>query len=337
LAFPTNDEGMSRFERVAVVLSGGGALGAYQGGALSAMLAVGWRPNFLAATSTGVFNAVIVAGAPSCERADRLRSFWRRIGPLIGGPARRGLVSRMVRRDAVRPVAIAPVRALVEELVDFSRVNSGAIRLSLGAVHLPTGAETIFDNDRHVLTIDHVMASAASPAGLPSVSIGDEPYGSTGIAAVTALPRLLDGIAPADTLCYVIDCFDPTVPGTSGLSRSGQEIAAFRRWHDLRWMLGKLGERLPAQLQRDPEIRRCLAHGSRATMNLVHLVHESEVADLTRKLGDFSDEAIARCWRAGERAMVASLAQPSWLAPPPDRIGVVVHELREVPAQRRLL
>jgi NTE family protein len=334
LAVPRTDEGVSRFERVAVALSGGGALGAYQAGALAAMAAVGWQADFLAATSTGVFNAAIVAGAPPRERAERLRAFWRRIGPLAAGPARRGLASRMFRRGAVQPVAVAALRALVEELVDFSRVNSGAIHLSLGAVHLPTGAATIFDNDRHALTVDHVMATAALPAGLPPVSIGGEPYGSAEITAVIALPRLLDGIAPADTLCFVIDCFDPTVPGTPGLSRSGQEIAAYRRWHDLRWMLGKIGDRLPPALHRDPEIRLFLAHASRATMNLVHLVHESEATDLTRKLGDFSDEALARRWRAGERAMVASLAQPSWLAPPPDRIGVVVHELREMPAQR---
>jgi NTE family protein len=337
LAVARKDEGVSRFERVAVVLSGGGALGAYQAGALSAMAAVGWQPNFLAATSTGVFNAAIVAGAPPRELAGRLRDFWRRIGPLAETPAPRGWASRLFRRRSRQAVSSAPVRALVEELVDFSRLNSGAVRLSLGAIHLPTGSETVFDNDRHVLTIDHVMASAGLPGGLPPVPIDAEPYGSAALAAVIALPRLLHGIAPADTLCFVIDCFDPTLPGTQGLSRSGQEIAAYRRWHDLRWMLGTIGDRLPTALQRDPEIRRCLAQASRATMNLVHLVHESEATELSRKLGDFSEDAIARRWRAGERAMVASLAQPSWLAPPPDRIGVVVHELREAPAQRRLL
>jgi NTE family protein len=337
VAVPRKDEGVSRFERVAVVLSGGGALGAYQAGALSAMAAVGCQPNFLAATSTGVFNAVIVAGAPPSERGERLRTFWRRIGPLAAHPAPRSLVSRLFHRAEPQPVASTPVRALIEELVDFSRVNSGAIRVSLGAVHLRTGAETIFDNDRHLLTVDHVMASAGLPMGLPAVSIDGEVYGSAEIAAVLALRRFLDGLAPADTLCFVIDCFDPAVPGAQGLSPSGQEIAAYRRWHDLRWMLAKVGDLLPAALLRDPEVRRCLAHASRATMNLVHLVHESEATDLAWKLRDFSDAAVSRRWRAGERGMVASLTQPSWLAPPPDRIGVVVHELREMPAQRRFL
>lgn len=325
---------MSRFERVAVVLSGGGALGAYQAGALAAMSVVGWQPNFIAATSTGVFNAAIVAGAPPRERADRLRDFWCRIGPLAAPPPSRGLASRMVGRAVPRPGAGA--RALIEELVDFSRLNSGAIRVSLALVHLLTGAQTVFDNDRHVLTADHVMASAALPDGLPPVMIGGEAYGNSGITAAISLPRLFDGIAPADTLCFVIDCFDPTVPGTPGLSRSGQSIAAYRRWHDLRWMLATIGDRLPAKLRNDPEIHRCLVHASAATMNLVHLVHESDASGLARKLGDFSDAAIARRWQAGERAMVASLAQPSWLAPPPEQIGVVIHELREAPVQRRL-
>jgi NTE family protein len=335
VAVPRKDDGESRFDRVAVVLSGGGALGAYQAGALAAMQAVGWQPNFLAATSTGVFNAAIVAGSPPGERVERLRDFWRRIGSLAADTVRRGFGSRIFRRTAVR-CRSEIVRGLIEELVDFSRINSGRIRLSLGAIHLATGAETIFDNDRHVLTVDHVMASATLPAGLPPVSIGGEAYGSAEIASVIALTRLLDGVAPADTLCFVIDCFDPAVPGTPGLSRSGQEIAAYRRWHDLRWVLGEIGDRLPAALLRDPEIRRCLAYASRATMNLVHLVHESEATGLARKLADFSDEAIGRRWRAGERAVVASLAEPSWLAPPPQRIGVVIHELRETPAPRRI-
>ena len=35
-----------------------------------------------------------------------------------------------------------------------------------------------------------------------------------------------------------------------------------------------------------------------------------------------------RRWQAGESDVVTSLAHPLWLAPPPRRVGVVVHELR---------
>ena len=58
---------------------------------------------------------------------------------------------------------------MINEAVDFERVNSGAVRLVLGAVNLATGAETFFDNDRHVLNLDHVMAGTPFP-GLPPVT-----------------------------------------------------------------------------------------------------------------------------------------------------------------------
>ena len=63
-------------------------------------------------------------------------------------------------------------------------------------------------------------------------------------------------------------------------------------------------------------------------MNLVHLVHESSAVELARKLADYAPETTLKRWRAGERDMAASLAQPAWLAPPPRWKGVVIHELR---------
>jgi hypothetical protein len=38
--------------------------------------------------------------------------------------------------------------------------------------------------------------------------------------------------------------------------------------------------------------------------------------------------ALTRRWQAGENDVTTSLAHPLWLAPPPRRLGAVVHELR---------
>jgi NTE family protein len=333
---------------VAVVLSGGGALGAYQAGALAAMEAGGFYPHWLAGSSIGAFNAAICAGNPPRERVARLRNFWRRLSLLAAKPPPPTLLRRVLRRlsgrnydvvlgggtfaeptaGALSGVDAGKLRTLLTDTIDFARVNVGSVRLSLGAVHLPTGAEILFDNDRHTIGVEHILASAALPTGLPPVLIDGEPYGSGGVVAMTPLSALLDGAPPVDTLCFVIDCCDPAPPGAPGLSRAGQQIAAYRRRHDLRRIIGLLGEKLPMELRRDPEIRQCLAQGSPATMNLVHLVHESNTVDLAGKLADFSQSAMAQRWRAGERDMAASLARSAWLAPPSRRVGVVVHELR---------
>ena len=98
----------------------------------------------------------------------------------------------------------------------------------------------------------------------------------------------LDDARPADTLCLAVDGFDPVPGGNGGISRTGREIAAMRRTHDLRRRIALLGQRLPPALRGDVDIRRCLAEASTATMTILHLVHEGNAADLVAKMDDFS-------------------------------------------------
>ena len=338
LARARSDKSLARFDRIALVLSGGGALGAYQAGAYAGLEQCGVRPNWLAGTGIGAVNAAIVAGSLPHERVARLRYFWQelsrcaatrtsrpteqRSGAASGGWAWWRRVSGSAA-EADQPIVPARLlRELVEQVVDFDRVNSGAVRLVLGAANLATGAETFFDNDRHVIAPDHVLASTAL-AGLPPVTIDGQRYGGSAISVAA-----LDDARPADTLCFVVDGYDPVPGARGGISRSAREIAALRRNHDLRRMIALLGERLPAGLRGDPDIRKCLAEGSGATMTILHLVHEGNAADLGAKIIDLSTATVMRRWQAGETDVITGLAHPRWLAPPPRRLGVVVHELR---------
>lgn len=72
------------FERVALVLQGGGALGSYQCGVYEAMHAAGLRPDWVAGTSIGAINAAIIAGNPPQQRVERLRAFWETICQPMG-------------------------------------------------------------------------------------------------------------------------------------------------------------------------------------------------------------------------------------------------------------
>jgi len=337
LARARSERSLSRFDRIALVLSGGGALGAYQAGAYAALENAGIRPNWIAGSAIGAVNAVIIAGNLPHERSFRLRQFWRELSRRVAIRADAGFhqhlraaIERLVAlwKSGARPphessaIPSSELAGLIGEVADFSRVNSGNVRVVLGATNLDTGAETFFDNDRHVLSVEHVLASTALP-GMAAVTIDGQRYGG---AAVSVAP--LDDARPADTLCFVIDGYDP-VPGTrGGTSRSAREIAALRRNHDLRRMIALMGERLPAGLRRDPEIRKCLAEGSEATMTILRLVHEGADAELPGKMSDFSSASLMRRWQAGESDVGTSLTHPLWLAPPPRRLGVVVHELR---------
>src|ERR1700722_4107245 len=64
--------------QVVLVMQGGGALGAYQGGVYQALHEAGIEPDWLIGTSIGAINAAIICGNPTELRLSRLKEFWRR-------------------------------------------------------------------------------------------------------------------------------------------------------------------------------------------------------------------------------------------------------------------
>ncbi|CAP43607.1 DUF3734 domain-containing protein [Bordetella petrii] len=68
-----------RYDTVALVLQGGGALGSYQAGVYQGLHEAGIQPNWVAGISIGAINAAIIAGSPPDERIERLRGFWESI------------------------------------------------------------------------------------------------------------------------------------------------------------------------------------------------------------------------------------------------------------------
>src|SRR3984893_15685315 len=64
------------FERIALVLQGGGALGAYQGGVYQALAEADLHPDLVAGVSIGAVNSALIAGNPPEKRVERLREFW---------------------------------------------------------------------------------------------------------------------------------------------------------------------------------------------------------------------------------------------------------------------
>src|SRR5215469_13831572 len=65
--------------QVVLVLQGGGALGAYQGGVYEALHEAKVEPDWIIGTSIGAINASIIAGNAVEQRLHRLREFWRRM------------------------------------------------------------------------------------------------------------------------------------------------------------------------------------------------------------------------------------------------------------------
>ena len=191
------------FECVALVLQGGGALGAYQGGVYEALAEAGIHPDWIAGVSIGAINAAIIAGNPPETRVDRLREFWTQVSsnapwhsPVLGDGTRNLLNQMNANFSAAcgakgffsaRPVTpwlqssgtleatsfydTKALKQTLERLVDFDRLNAGMTRFSAGAVNVRTGNLVYFDNTTHTIEPEHVMASGALPPGLSLIHI----------------------------------------------------------------------------------------------------------------------------------------------------------------------
>src|SRR6185436_20997451 len=67
------------FECIALLLQGGGALGAYQAGVYEALAEADLHPDWVAGISIGAINSAIIAGNPPKRRVDALREFWQMV------------------------------------------------------------------------------------------------------------------------------------------------------------------------------------------------------------------------------------------------------------------
>ncbi len=66
-----------RHDHVALVLQGGGALGAYQAGAYEELAGTPFQPDWVVGVSIGAINAAIIAGNPPEHRVGKLHAFWQ--------------------------------------------------------------------------------------------------------------------------------------------------------------------------------------------------------------------------------------------------------------------
>ncbi|MGN6234083.1 MAG: DUF3734 domain-containing protein [Trinickia sp.] len=67
------------YDEIALVLQGGGALGAYQAGVYEGLAEVGVEPTRISGISIGALNTAIIAGNAPADRVDALRGFWSTI------------------------------------------------------------------------------------------------------------------------------------------------------------------------------------------------------------------------------------------------------------------
>ena len=204
--------------RMAVVLAGGGARGAYEAGVLSVVLPrmerAGVKPDLFVGTSAGAINAVLFAATahlPSAEQAESILETWRTIASddvfrsfLWTTP---GAVGQWAGQLAGVPGArltslldTSPLQATAHRLLDWQRLRSNVDGGHAGLAVVTTAASSnrtvVFvdhgsvsvpepDDERPIdyvatsITAQHVLASAAIPVAFPPIRV-DTPEDKAG-------------------------------------------------------------------------------------------------------------------------------------------------------------
>jgi NTE family protein len=360
-----------------LVLQGGGALGSYQAGAYQALCHQDFEPEWVAGISIGAINAAIIVGNAPEKRVERLKEFWQTVSspvswsPVVKGDRARSLFNEtsaaLIATFGVPgfftprfpPAAVwpqgspqsqsyydtAPLRATLERLVDFDRINDLKTRLSVGAVSVTTGNFKYFDNFEFKklgkkIGPEHIMASGALPPGFPSIVIDGEHFWDGGIASNTPLDYVLDAEINNDLLIFQIDLFSAQGPLPLSLleaaerekdirfsSRTRMNTDKNKQVHNVRRALRELIGKLPDYLKNDPSVEILCKAAQENTVTVVHLIYRSKNYESSSKDYDFSHIGMVEHWGAGERDVHLSMRHKDWLERPQSDETMVTYDL----------
>jgi NTE family protein len=351
-------------KQIALALQGGGALGSYQAGVYEALAEYDYEPDWVAGISIGAINCSIIAGNVPEDRVARLRQFWEQ----VSSPSANWLVlPQAVWQDAMRrTAAVAAVmfgqpgffrpnvwrcwitgaaltsyydtsdlRATLERLVDFDRINARKTRFSVGAVNVRTGNFVCFDNARQIIRPEHVMASGALPPGFPAIEIDGECYWDGGLVSNTPLRYIMESVPRRSTLAFQVDLFPARGDAPENLdavserekdirysSRSRMGVETFRYAHNLRRNISTLLAKLPDSLKNEPEVAFLQRAACQTTMDIVELIYRAESAQGQTKDYEFSRATMERRWKQGLNDARMALASAPWLMPASPDVAV---------------
>jgi NTE family protein len=345
-------------EKIVLVLQGGGALGAYQAGAYETLCEAGEIPTWVAGTSIGAVNGAIIAGNPPERRVQRLREFWERVSSrLLAWPLSNDDNSRRIFNETSAvlvaaggapgffeprvppavlmpqgtPEAISlydtePLRATLEELVDFDLLNSGAVRLSVGAVQVLSGNMKYFDTQKMRIGPEHIMASGALPPGFPPIEIDGQPYWDGGLVSNTPLEFVLERTGPRDDMViFQIDLFSAKGCMPENLFNIGQrekEIRyssrtrlntdIFREMQTIRRAIRHLRGKVPPELCDNPDWEFLDSVSCDAAVTIVLLIHRRAAYWTQSNDYEFSRYSMEEHWLSGRADVERSLNDPAW-------------------------
>jgi NTE family protein len=338
---------------VALMLQGGGALGAYHIGAYQALAEQDLHPDWVAGISIGAINAAIIAGNPPEYRVDRLSALWEAISwpdlpttlPLTGWQTLHNMASNaetllfgQPNFFTPRPInpallpRIAPQEAsfydttpmlfTLRRFADFSLINSRAIRLSLGATDIATGDLEFFDNYRQTIGPEHVLASGSLPPGFPATEVNRKLYWDGGCVSNTPLDAVVDEPGHPRLVVFVIDLWEAAGPPPQTINavlwRAKQIQYASRVSRHIDAVATKVNLRHAVRLLKAAGVPEVAAVPddpllTARRLDIMHIVYHPGEDQIPNSDAEFSRSSIAERREAGYRDMRVTLAAEPWL------------------------
>jgi NTE family protein len=213
-------------------------------------------------------------------------------------------------------------------LVDFDLINQKKVRLSLGAVNIRTGASVYFDNHKTRIRPEHVMASGALPPGFPAVQIDGHYYWDGGVVSNTPLQYVVDEKPLRTALFVQVNLWnargdlprnmDEAMERLKDIQFSSKQRVSNQRVRELtelRLALGRLIERLPADLKSDPDVRKLATLCDNRDWTLAHINNHRRAHAGQTKDADFSRVTVNANWAAGIEDVRHSFAHREWVHP----------------------
>ena len=235
---------------------------------------------------------------------------------------------------------MTPLKATLERLVDFERINAGEPRFSVGAVNIRTGNFVYFDSTTDRIGPEQVMASGALPPGFPAIVIDGEHYWDGGLVSNTPLQWVLDSRPRQDTLAFQIDLWNARGELPRDLmeaelrqkeirfsSRTRAASDQFKQQQLMRRATAKLLGQLPEDLRQTPEARSLAAEADEKVYNIIQLIYHAPNYEGTSKDYEFSRLTMEEHWRAGYNDAVRTLSHPEVLQRPEGMDGVFTFDL----------
>jgi NTE family protein len=173
----------------ALILSGGGARGAYQVGVWKRLQELGWQPDLVCGTSIGSINGCLIGMGWG---ADRIESFWRsldreKIFRFSLWRRFKYWVQKLFGKQRDWPALLdnRPLRQMLEEVIEVERLRDASPEVVVTATNVRRAQLHYFAGPE--LTVDHVLASCSIPVVFPWQELDGELYWDGGIMANTPI------------------------------------------------------------------------------------------------------------------------------------------------------